>query len=250
MNVYTNIKSDCYKILHTPIWLIHVIIPLIGIGLFIGYYAISPWDETAKLSAYLQALAVVFPVLIGIITALFSELEQGAGGFQTILSCATAKSLPHISKLLILILLGLFSAFLALVGFGTVFIKMGYIRQNILFYGETAVLLWLSVMPLYLLHYLVSFRFGKGFSIGLGIVGTLLGALLLTGLGDVIWPYLPWGISSRFAEMLLTANLSNGAFLQAMDVINGGSFIFIYTFLFTTILVLSFNKWEGRKSDD
>lgn len=250
MNIYTNLKSDCYKILHTPIWLIHVMIPIVGIAVFIGYYSISPWDETDKLSAYIQALAIVFPVLIGMITALFTELEQGAGGFQAILSCTTAKSLPHTSKLLLLMLLGLLAALLALVGFGTAFIKMGYARQSLLFYGETAFLLWLSVVPLYLIHYLVSFRFGKGVSIGLGIVGTLLGALLLTGLGDGIWPYLPWGISARFAEMWLTASLSNMAFLEYNDVIKGSSFIFMYTLLFTTIFVLSFNKWEGRKSDD
>ena len=40
-----------------------------------------------------------------------------------------------------------------------------------------------------MLHLFVSFQFGKGASIGLGIVEALLVALLLTGLGDRIWPF-------------------------------------------------------------
>ncbi|WKY44113.1 lantibiotic immunity ABC transporter MutG family permease subunit [Eubacteriaceae bacterium ES2] len=248
MNLYTNLKSDLYKIVHTPIWLLHLLIPLAAMMLFLSYYAISPWHETDKLSAYIQALAVVFPALIGIITSLLSELEQNAG--SSILLTANAKFLPHASKILLLILLAMLSTLFALVGFGTAFIKMGYVTQNFLFYLETAVLLWASVLPLYLLHYIVSFHFGKGWSIGLGILGTLLSALFLTGLGDGIWPYLPWGITSRFAELLLISNLSDVPFLQYNDVIKSIINMLIVTSILTIIFVLSFNKWEGRQSED
>lgn len=250
MNLHTNLKSDLYKICHTPIWLIHLIIPMLGMLLFLSYYYISPWNEVDKLSGYIQALAVVFPVLIGSITSLLSGIEENAGGFQVTLLTASAKFIPHISKLLLLLLFAFASALLALMGFGAAFIKMGYVIQNLLFYFETAVLLWLSVIPLYLLHYLVSFRFGKGYSIGLGFLGTLLSALLLTGLGDGIWPVIPWGIMSRFAEMLLLSNLSHVTFLHDNDMIKSSISIALFTIILTTIFVLSFNRWEGRKLDD
>jgi len=86
--------------------------------------------------------------------------------------------------------------------------------------------------------------------LGLGIVGSLLSALLLTGLGDGIWTFLPWGICARFSELLLISNLRNIDFLQFDGMIQGIIFIFIFTFLFLMALLLFTYKWEGRKLED
>ncbi len=250
MNLYTNLKSDLYKILHTPLWLIHLVIPVIGIILFLWYYSFSLWDEMNKLSGYIQTLSVTFPVLIGIITSVMAETEQKAGGFQSLLMAANSKSIPHISKLILLVLFGFSSVLLALVGFGVGFMGMGYTTFNLLFYVTTAILLLISVLPLYLLQYIVSFLFGKGFSIGLGIVGSLISALLLTGLGDGIWWYLPWGIVARFSESLLMSSLTKIEFIKYNGIIQSVIFILLFSLAFTVLLISVFNKWEGRKSED
>ena len=39
--------------------------------------------------------------------------------------------------------------------------------------------------------------FGKGASMGLGIAGSLIAALMITGLGDATWKYIPWAWGVR-----------------------------------------------------
>jgi len=251
MCFYSSLKSDLYKFCHSPLLLIHFIVPVIGIVLFVWYYSFSPWSELDKLLAYIQILSVTFPVLIGIITSILAESEQKAGSFQMLLSTATPKYVPHITKLIWLIIFGFCSSLLALVGFGIGFSLLGFTAFNIFFYIKTALLLSISVIPLYFLHYIMSFFIGgKGYSLGLGIIGSLLSALLLTGLGDGIWTFLPWGICGRFSEMLLLSSSRNIDFLQFDGMIQSMRFILIFTFLFLIALILLSNKWEGRKSED
>lgn len=250
MCFYSSLKSDLYKLCHSPLLLIHFIVPVVGMILFVWYYSFSPWNEVDKLSAYIQILSVSFPVLIGIMTSILAESEQKSGGFQMLLSTATPKYIPHITKLIWLILFGFCSSLLVLVGFGIGFSVLGYTTFKLLFYIKTAVLLSISVVPLYLLHYIISFLAGKGYSLGLGIIGSLLSALFLTGLGDGIWTFLPWGITARFSETLLVSNLMNIDFLKFNGIIQSMIFILIFTFLFLITLVLLSNKWEGRKSED
>ncbi len=245
-----SLKSDLYKLCHSPLLLIHFIVPVVGMILFVWYYSFSPWNEFDKLSAYIQILSVSFPVLIGIMTSILAESEQKSGGFQMLLSTATPKYIPHITKLIWLILFGFCSSLLALVGFGIGFSGLGYTAFKLLFYIKTAVLLSISVVPLYLLHYIISFLAGKGYSLGLGIIGSLLSALFLTGLGDGIWTFLPWGITARFSETLLVSNLMNIDFLKFNGIIQSMIFILIFTFVFLIALILLSNKWEGRKSED
>jgi ABC-2 type transport system permease protein len=139
---------------------------------------------------------------------------------------------------------------LALVGFGIGFSVFGYTTFKLSFYIKTAVALSVSVVPLYLLHYILSFISGKGYSLGLGIIGSLLSALFLTGLGDGIWTFLPWGIVARFSETLLISNLMTIDFYKFNGIIQSMIFILIFTFLFLITLLLLSSKWEGRKPED
>jgi len=250
MYFYNSLKSDVYKLCHSPLLIVHLIIPLVGIILFVWYYSFSSWNELEKLSAYIQILSVSFPILIGIITSISAEYEQKSGGFQMMLSIAAPKYIPHIAKLILLILFGFFSSIFALVGFGIGFSKLGYTTFEFLFYIKTSFLLSISVIPLYLLHYIISFIVGKGYSLGLGIIGSLLSALLLTGLGEGIWIFLPWGINARFSETFLLSSLRNIDFLQFNGIMQSMVFILIFTFVFLVMIILLFNKWEGRQVED
>ena len=54
-----------------------------------------------------------------------------------------------------------------------------------------------------MIQYLVVFYFGKGASIGIGIIGSLISALMLTGLGDGIWQVIPWAYSMRLSSYFI-----------------------------------------------
>lgn len=250
MDFKSNLKSDFYKFFHSPLWCIHLFIPIVGITLFLSYYSISIADELYKLSAYIQVLSVSFPFLIGITAFVLVENEKGAGNFQLLLSLPANKYKAHFSKLLILILFGFISATMALVGFGIGFAEIDYSIYNNLFYFKTAVLLSVSVLPLYVLQYIISFFCGKGFGLGLGIVGSLLSTLLLTGLGDGGWFFIPWGIAARFSQTLLTSKTKNSEFMEYSGISQAIIFITMSCAVLLTLLFVISNKWEGRNSED
>ena len=169
--------------------LAHLLIPILTSVIFLVYYLFSPWNENMKVIAFYQAIGAGLPVLIGIFTASVMEQEQNAGDFQNLLSLSD-KHVAFLSKLLMLLLLSLCSVLLTAIIFGIGFRRIsssdiGSIKVCIL----AALLLWGSSVPLYLWQLILAFQFGKGISIGAGIISGLISALMLTGLGDYVWKY-------------------------------------------------------------
>ncbi|MEG1862661.1 MAG: lantibiotic immunity ABC transporter MutG family permease subunit [Oscillospiraceae bacterium] len=244
----SNIKSDLYKYLHSPLLLFHLIVPALGALIFVGYYAVSGWEEMTNIMAFIQALSATFPVLIGIITGLLSETERNAGSFQAMLTTPKAKYIPHMSKIIVLFIFGLISTIMAMTLFSIGFQALGYSSYGILFFIKIAVILFLSVIPLYLISYLITFLLGKGMGMGLGIIGGLSSALLLTGLGDNIWWYNPWGIASRLSLSIFFIDC--GAQICLKQIKNAIMVLLLLSIILTALLLLIFNRWEGRKSED
>lgn len=241
-------RIERYKLCHSPLLLVHLFIPLAGMAMMLTYYAISPWNESMRVSAYLQILSMAFPVIIGVVTSMTAEREARAGVFQMQLCAPCHKCIPHIASSLVLLLFGFFSTVIAVCGFGALFRLMGYTAFSPVFYVKAAVLLFLGGSPLYLLHYLVGFQFGKGACLGLGIVGSLLSALLLTGLGDKIWMFLPWGISIRFVSVL--AAYPNEPFFNSPEVGNALCFLAVSSVALMLIMVFWSKEWEGRHCEE
>lgn len=244
-----NLQSDIYKITHSALLPIHLILPIASAAVFLAYYVISPWEETQKVSAYFQVLAMAFPVLISVITVMLSEKELQAGAFQLVLSTPRKKYLPHFSMILAITLCGFIASMLAAVSFGFVFRLMGNQLFTMSLYVKAGLLLFYGNISLYILEYLLSFAFGKGVGLGLGIVGSLLSALLLTGLGDKIWPFLPWSISTRFCSTLVESTLGQANFIEQHGVKQGFLFIVISTILLLITVNFWSEKWEGRKNE-
>lgn len=63
----------------------------------------------------------------------------------------------------------------------------------------------LTMLPIYLIHLFVGMSFGKGASVGLGIAGSLIAALMITGLGDATWKYIPWAWGVRAMDYTVLA---------------------------------------------
>ena len=244
MGFISNLKSDLYKFCHSPLWLIHIFIPILGVVLFLGYYSVSIVNDFNKVSAYIQVLSVSFPFLIGIIISIIVENEKRAGNFQILITSPAKKFKAHFSKLILLIFFGFISSTLALVGFGAGF---DYPVLNITFYFNTAILLSISVLPLYMLQYIISLFCGKSFGLVFGTIGSLLSALFLTGLGDGIWNFSPWGITARFSHILFTSMAMNTDFFSSSGVTPS---IISASAILLGLLVFLSNKWEGRRSED
>lgn len=197
MQLLRLLRADLQKLRRTPLLWMHLALPLLGAALCYFYCRTSPLDPLQKVSLYLQLLAIAFPLLCGLVCSLAAEQEAQAGRFYPLLTASTPKFLAFFSKLLLLSLLGLGASLLAVGGFGLLFRTLpGGAVLPPGFYMQAGALLFGSNLLLYLLHLVLGLRLGGGASIGLGIVESLVSALLLTGLGDGVWPlvHCAWGI--------------------------------------------------------
>ncbi|MBW9146499.1 lantibiotic immunity ABC transporter MutG family permease subunit [Clostridium sp. CM027] len=238
------IKSDFYKLRHTSILRIHLFIPLAGAFMFLLYYYGTSKNSIMDIEGYLDALAIAFPLLIGLISGIVIEQEEQAGGFQVMLCTSKSKCTTYLSKLIFLLLLGSFSIALAVGVFALGFHVLPY-----LFYLKAGAALIIGNIFLYILHVFISLQFGKGASTGLGVSGSLISALMLTGLGDYIWHFVPWAWSVRLCNSMVN-KLNYPAFSAeiALDMQKG---LFVMLFAICIAFVASlfwFRKWEGRKS--
>ena len=239
-------KADWIKSKHTPLLLIHLLFPLIGAGAFAGYFHISGWSEITNAATFLETMAIVFPFIIGIIVGIVVQLENGAGHFQLMLGTVRSRTAVYIGKLIYLIMLA---------GFSTVFcillFAMLYPVMPLSFYLKPLIMFLLSMIPLYLISLLVGFGLGKSVSMGIGIVGSLLSALLMTGLGDAIWKFIPWGWSIRFIDFCVLEYVDPVQFQYASHELRTGLSILVFS---TVILVIGslvwFHRWEGTRENE
>lgn len=245
------LRAEFLKVKRTPFLLTHLLVPIIISGLFLAYYSYSPWNFDWKISGYFQALSCGFPIIIGLVCAMAAEQEANAGQFQGMLTASKTKIVAYLSKLLLLLLFSFGAILLSFGIFSVGFIEL--LHEDTFgyqFYFMAGCILFVSFAFLYILHLFVSLHFGKGASIGLGIVGSLIVALLLTGLGDGIWSYIPYGWGGHFVS--LWSMKASGVDLSTVEIgLQEGIIALVCGTLFALVLsCLWFWKWEGRKSDN
>ncbi len=244
INLFRCIKSDFYKLKRTPILWLHVFIPILGSFLFLLYYSFGSKGNIDSICGYLETMAIVFPLLIGLMSGMVIEQEERAGNFQMLLSSTKCKSVTYLSKLILLLLLGFFSVIIAIGVFA-----LGFKKMDAMFYVQEAIVLFVANIFIYILHVLVTLKLGRGASIGLGIAGTLLSALMLTGLGDRVWQWTPWAFGVRFCDYTMLKIIDPSNYNIVSREVSRGFFIMILEVCIALIGSLSwFKYWEGRKS--
>lgn len=208
------LRADFYKMKRNPVAIAHIIIPIVVSAVFLGYYAISGWNETDKISAFYEALGFGFPVLIGVFIASTMEQEQNAGAFQNLLTLRS-KTAALFSKALTLLLLSLFALLFTAVFFGSGFNMIhGHSNVSIGVFVMAALVMWISAIPLYLLFEIFAFAFGKAFTIGAGLISGLISALFLTDIGMYAWKVVPLSWTARMPETFLVYELSDSGALS------------------------------------
>lgn len=119
------------------------------------------------------------------------------------------------------------------------------------FYAYVGLFLLASTVILYLLHLFIAFLFGSGATIGLGIFEVLVSALLLTGLGDSIWQFVPAAWPARLMgtlfEMLQYPD-QNPIFAQ--QILLWLKVAFPTTLLGLFISLLWFDRWQGCSNEE
>lgn len=242
------LKSDFLKTRRLSVVKAHLLIPVAVAALFLVYYAWAPWGSLEKINIFYQVLGMGLPFLISLFCSMLAEQEQAAGSFQNMLA-APGRRLPFLAKLLLLLLFGLGAVLLASGIFGIVFLA-GY-EETVVgadFYLIVSAVLWGSSIPLYVFHLFLALKFNRGISLGLGIVESLIAAVFLTGLGDVLWKYVPPSWPARMPAVLLQmyrGEIDAGAELSGVFPV----YLAVMTAAFGLFVIWS-GRWEGIKNAD
>ncbi len=241
------LKVELYKYKRSPVLIAHLVIPVVVSLIFIAYYSVSPWSDKDKIVAFYQALGIAFPVLIGIFTASEVEKELGAGHFQNLLTYKS-KVVALLSKVVVLLILGLSALMLTTLIFGILFsnvLGMGgeavaeYGHNAIVTYVIAAFVIWLAGIPFYFWTQILALSFGKGLAIGFGIFSSILTGVFLTGIGSLVWRVVPFSWTGRMVNAYFEHDLM--------------SVIFIY-FVVTIVSVLCYAifalRYEGNSASE
>lgn len=239
-------RAEFIKHRRSAVYYIHIILPVLCAVVFAGYYRVSGWDISTKISAYLEVLAASIPFITGIITGQALDIEHYAGGYQLLLGTIPSRNASFLGKLFFLL-----SCFFAAVALALGLFAALYPVAPLVLYGKALALLLLTAIPLYVLHLFIGMKFGKGATLGLGIAGSLLAALMRTGLGDGIWKAVPWAWGIRAMDVAVLSwydpqlyLLAHGAFVIGMVVCACSSVCLLAACL------LWFRRWDGGKSTE
>lgn len=241
------LKSDIYKLRHSWFFVIHLLFPILGAALMLIYSHLSSSSELNKLAAFTQMIAIAFPFVISVVCQIVADQELQAGHFQNMLTLSSRKK-AIFSKFAVLLLSGLFSVALSTVLFGIPFSYIAGTKLPVGFFVLIPVVLWVSNIMMYGLHLILAFRFGRNFGISIGVIGSLLSAILQTGLGTGLWYVIPYGLGVHFAEGALTY-LFNLSPVGNVETQIGILFCIVVTCGIIGLVALWFSRYSGTFSD-
>ncbi|EKQ50564.1 MULTISPECIES: lantibiotic immunity ABC transporter MutG family permease subunit [unclassified Clostridium] len=249
---------DWMKIKRTPIRLIAYMTPIVYSICMIMYNKHNKF-QIQNYDTFFNAMAIILPIGIALISALICEQEENAGNFNGLLSIPTSRIKIYTSKLIMLILIITIDIIVSTIMmiWGLKFIiHMESIDYKVFMQG--ALFMSLASVAICSLDLLISFMFGMGASIGIGAMGVLIAAILgATPVGDSIWMFIPWTYPARLG--LLPGTFINGAYIpvntNSVEYFNvqlqkGILSISIFFILITILGIIWFEKWEGKKSYD
>ncbi len=239
--MFAAIRSELIKLRHTPYWMIHMLVPLIGATLFVLYFLLySSTNGTQKLKLIVEVTAMVFPLLISVVVGLNMLPEEKASRFQTLLEAPDRKK-AYLSKLTVLFLSGMLS--LTMLFF---FFSIGitaFTKETLQWKMILLAFLGLSFCSfiLYVLHMFLNLKFGLGISLFFGVFECLQYILCSNIELRGIWCYLPFSWSANWINGMFRGYLAEQ---EAEWIISG-----ILTAFILSAVLIWFTHWEGRKSE-
>lgn len=236
------LKSDWYKLRHTSFFLLHLLFPVCGAVLMLLYAHFSGSSDLNKLAAFAQILALAYPFVISIVCQVAADQEMRAGHFQNMLT-QPSRVKAIVSKFTWLTLSGFIAIVISTVIFGILFSFVTGSNVPIGFFIVIPLVLWGSNILLYGFHTILAFRFGRNLGISVGAVGSLLSALLQTGLGAGIWYVVPYGWGIRFSESAL-AWLFHVPAVEMAEI----QFGVLFCILCTCVIIIGMITWFSRYS--
>lgn len=251
MAILRLLHSEWLMTKHTAIrWLI-CLVPVLYPMMVLWYFS-QRADQFHIYDGYFSLLAFGLPVGVGLLCALMSGLEEGAGGFYNLLS-AFSRTKCYISKLGFIILTMIWIVFgstsILILGMKEI-LHMEQIEYRMFWQGAC----WVvgSAMILMILHLILSYAGGIGLSLTVGSAGTLIAAIVGgTIVGDKLWLYIPWAWSMRMIQLPLLYAQPDG-FIEIdvvkLQLLHAVPVILMITIAMAVLGLIWFHHFQGRKS--
>lgn len=263
MNLMRAIKSEWMKTKRTAFRCIVLLVPILFSILFLAYISVFKIDYTFQIKVYESYFVIIstgLTMLAGILTTLNIMGEDSAGEFRRMLIVPLSRNTIYIGKLFMLILITIIDMFAstAILLLGIKFLYPGVNIEYGIFLQGTLFTIIASLF-LYGLYLILSIKFGIGLTMLITAGGTVLGALMQTGMGDRVWTFIPWAWSARIGMMpgynlegfAKFGNINNSLLQNAFtEEITKAMPIAVVSFLIICIVgVVWFKKWEGVKNN-
>lgn len=237
-------KAELLKMKKSSFIWIHLAVPILGALVVACYYSMSNFSPMDKFTMYVVLVGSAFPTMIAIVSAMLLEPEEETA-FRWLLM-APHRSVYFGAKLLFLNLFGAVASILSLV-FAVVF-RIYTIPVSL--FWKLLLLLLLSNILLYAIHSWLFLQFGKSISVFLGVCGTIVSMIFLTGLGDGLWKWIPCSMAARGMNLLVFLNSTVSMEEEMAYRIDFSGLYPICIVEIGMVLILLFlwlSRWEGRK---
>ena len=255
-------RAEWQKMRHTILLPIHVVVPLLGSGVFLLYYWMGNRHGITEISGFMQIMGTAFPFLAAMVCSRSIQLEED-NHFQTFLG-TTKRSKALFAKCAVLHIQSLAAVLLAIGNFAVGYYVLFYAEimknggavwgQSIgwifwEFWGMAALAMWMGSLPLYWIHLFLTLRFSKNLSLGFGVAEMLISALLLTGLGTGIWCFFPCSWGSHFSTEVLQRYMDPNGW-ETWENLPWIKICLLIAAALCAILFLWFHQYQGRACDE
>lgn len=242
--------SEFYKMRHTIFFWLHLLVPVFGILLFLCYYGVSPHGWESELSGYVTVLTTVFPFIISIVCSKGVSLEEG-NHFLVFLGTAVKRRNAFLSKWFVCFFMGLLGTALAVGGFMAGYsLLLRRVRFDAGLCLNMILIMWLSSMGLYFLHIFLNLWKPGSVSVCVGAAESIVSALMLTGLGDGLWQFLPCAYGGHWEGYYFRYYLE-GSLPETVMPLKGQFFINAgVTAVIIFFTLAGFHFYEGRQMND
>lgn len=245
-------RAEILKMRHTLLPVFHLVVPALGILVFLVYFRVTAYDWRGELSGYIAVLTAALPFIISIVCSLSVSLEE-KNHFCVLLG-TEKKGYTFWAKWLILSVMGLGATALAVFGFMAGYsCILGKCEFELKLCMTEIGCMWLCSQGQYLIHLCLNFCRPKSASLCVGAAESLLSALMMTGLGDGIWQFFPCAFGVRWSEYLFRSQFVGDAgdmlllqpYYRTCFIINAAVLAGI-----GVSAAVYFHFYEGRRVDD
>ncbi|WEV71357.1 lantibiotic immunity ABC transporter MutG family permease subunit [Lactobacillus sp. ESL0785] len=247
MKLLNLIQAEFFKLRHTNYFLIHMALPLLGGTLCAGYFLMTNYQFTSFLIDYFLVIALCYPFACSYACNSIFAQEISSDCFN--LLSVTSRWQILLVKLFYLLIGSLVSCLMAIFTFICLLkIMRVKILINVSYLLGMCLLLWGSNCLAYLVHSFLELKFGHNVSLVCAALEFLLAALLLTDLGNLLWPFFPssWGEHLVRIYTMAFFNLKVVSFIPIHFAL---SIIISLTLAMLIFSFCWFNQWEGRRNE-